>query len=175
MSEPYPLPSPPEPLPLDVPPGAPESPAPRRRRWIPLVLVGVVAMLVGAGAATAVTLAVTRSEPHEYAVNVYLEQDATPEQKAAIGSALDVLKPVERRFETREQAWAHYKELFKDHPEALAAGSLDAMPESFRLRTRSRTFDCALLAPVRDLPSVDKIQVLQMPRADEAGAEVACG
>ncbi|MBB5476040.1 permease-like cell division protein FtsX [Micromonospora parathelypteridis] len=153
----------------------PEPPAPRKRQWIPLVIVGGVAAIVGALAATAVTLAVTRPQPHEYAVNVFLERDATPEQKAAVESALDALEPVERKFESREQAWENYRKLFKDRPDLLEAGSLEAMPESFRLRTKGRVFDCAVLVPVRDLAGVDEIQVLKRPTEDEAGAEIACG
>ncbi|MET7670447.1 permease-like cell division protein FtsX [Micromonospora luteifusca] len=137
--------------------------------------MGGVAAIVGALAATAVTLAVTRTQPHEYAVSVFLEEDATPEQKAAVESALDALDPVERKFESREQAWENYRKLFKDRPDLLSAGSLEAMPESFRLKTKSRMFDCAPLVRVRELAAVDKIQVIQRPTEDEAGAEIACG
>ncbi|MEU7800325.1 permease-like cell division protein FtsX [Micromonospora arborensis] len=139
------------------------------------MLVGGVAAIVGALVATAVTLAVTRTQPHEYVVSVFLQQDATDEQKAAVESALDALEPVERKFESREQAWENYRKLFKDRPDLLAAGSLEAMPESFRVTTKSRVFDCALLVDVRDLAVVDKIQVIQRPTEDEAGAEIACG
>ncbi|MBM7489309.1 cell division transport system permease protein [Micromonospora luteifusca] len=181
MSESHSFSSLPEPLPAEGPPAASESPAApappasRKGPWIPLVLVGGVAAIVGALVATAVTLAVTRTQPHEYVVSVFLQQDATDEQNAAVESALDALEPVERKFESREQAWENYRKLFKDRPDLLAAGTLEAMPESFRVTTKSRVFDCALLVDVRDLAVVDKIQVIQRPTKDEAGAEIACG
>ncbi|WP_245724961.1 permease-like cell division protein FtsX [Micromonospora citrea] len=133
-------------------------------------------MLVGALVATTVVLFVVRGDQHQYAVNVFLSNDATAEQKAAIESALHGLDPVEGiRFEGREQAWQQFRETFKDRPDMIAQVSADAMPESFRLTTEGREFDCTRLAPIRHLPGVDEIQVIQRPTDKKAGAVVGCG
>lgn len=179
VSEPIPQPpldeSPPvDAAPIDaVPVGA--APPTRPRRGL-LLLVAVVAMLVGAVAATTVVLVVVRSNQHQYAVNVFLSNEATAEQKAAIESALHGLDPVDGvRLEGREQAWQHFQEMFKDRPDMVAQVSADAMPESFRLTTEGREFDCTRLAPIRGLPGVEEIQVIQRPTGKKAGAVVGCG
>lgn len=164
-----------EPLPTDIPPAGTEPSAPRRRRGL-LLVVAAAAMLVAALAATAVVLVVNRGDQHQYAVNVFLTQDVTAEQKAAIESALHALQPVEAiRFETREQAWQHFKEMFRDSPGVIEQASADAMPESFRLTTKGREFDCTRLTPIRRLSGVNEIQVLQQPVKGKPGATVGCG
>jgi hypothetical protein len=52
---------------------------------------------------------------------------------------------------------------------------VESMPESFRLVTKGTTFDCGALTPLRHLPGVDKIQVLQRATRERPGAELACG
>ncbi|WP_200210672.1 permease-like cell division protein FtsX [Micromonospora coerulea] len=175
MSEPIPQPSLDEQPPIGTPAAGTEPPTPRPR-WRLLLVVAAVAMLVGALAATTVVLVIGRGDQHQYAVNVFLNKDVTAEQKAAIESALDALEPVESiRFESREQAWQHFKEMFKDSPDMIAQASADAMPESFRLTTKGREFDCARLVPIRRLPGVDEIQVIQRPTKGKPGAAVGCG
>lgn len=175
VSEPISQPSLDEPPPPGNPPAGTEPPTPRRR-WGLLFVVAAVAMLVGALAATTVVLFVSRADQRQYAVNVFLTQDVTAEQKTAIESALHALEPVEAiRFESREQAWQRFKEMFKDSPDMIAQASADAMPESFRLTTKGREFDCARLVPIRRLPGVDEIQVIQRPTKEKPGAAVGCG
>ncbi|MCW3820595.1 permease-like cell division protein FtsX [Micromonospora sp. DR5-3] len=153
----------------------PESPTPRRR-WVLVLVVAAVAMLVGAAAATTVFLVVGRGDQHQYTVNVFLTHDVTAEQKAAIEAALAGLEPVEGiRFESREQAWQHFKEMVEDRPDLVGQVSADALPESYRLTTEGREFDCGRLVPIRGLPGVDEIQVIQRPTEGRAGAVVSCG
>ena len=78
-------------------------------------------------------------------------------------------------FETREQAWQHFKEAFKDKPDLITSAAADAMPESFRLTTEGAEFDCAQLAPVRRLPGIDTIQVVQHATKEHASAVLGCG
>ncbi|SBT47074.1 hypothetical protein GA0070621_2800 [Micromonospora narathiwatensis] len=139
-------------------------------------MVAAAAMLVGALAATAGVLFVNRGDQHRYAVNVFLTRDVSAEQKTAIESALHDLRPVEAiRFESREQAWQHFKETFKDSPDLIEQASAAALPESFRLTTEGRDFDCGRLTPIRRLPGVDEIQVIQQPAEGKPGATVGCG
>jgi len=160
--------------------GAPElptdPPAVRQgRSWVRLCLAVAAGLLIGAVAATAVVLVVNRPPENEYAVTVFLMVNASAEQKAAIESALHGLHPVDGiQFEDHAQAYQHFKELFKDHPDFIARTSANALPESYRLRTRGRVFDCAAVAPVRHLLGVDEIHVIQEPVGGHPGAAVAC-
>lgn len=153
----------------------PEAPA-RRRRWLPLVVVGVVALLVGAVAATVTVLALGGGPAqHRYSVAVFLTHDATPQQKDAIRTKLGTLHPVDGiRFESRQQAYARFKEMFKDKPDLVNGTDPDSLPESFRLTTSGTEFDCAAFTKVRHLPGVDNTVVVQPAVHGHPGAEVAC-
>ncbi len=110
-----------------------------------------------------------------YNVAVVLKHDVTAEQKAAIESAAHALHPVDGiRFETREQAWQNYKEIFKDQPDMVAQVSPDALPESFRLTTQAKEFDCAPVGAIRELPGVEQVTVVQQSTNGHAGAPVRC-
>jgi cell division protein FtsX len=177
MSDQTPLPSMPAPPAADEPPGAAGLPA-RHRPWLGLVLVGVAGVLIGAAIAATVFLLAgpERAPQNRYEVTVFLGRDVTAEQKAAIGSKLPALHPVDGvRFEDHEQAWKKFQEMFKDDPELVQGASAAALPESFRLATKGTTFDCAALAPVRRLAGAEKITVVQRPSGDRPGAIVGCG
>lgn len=143
-----------------------------RRRSIVRVAAAAV-FLAGAAAATAVFLLLDpdhqpqrqHSAPiflqDRHDVSVFLELDATAGQRETVASALTALDPVGRiRFESHEEAWADFQELFKDSPELIANTKMEQMPESFRLTTAGEEFDCAALASVRQLPGVDEVVVL---------------
>jgi cell division protein FtsX len=148
----------------------------RRRRTRLYVVVAAVALLVGALGASAVFVLADRGEQNRYAVTVFLTDDASAGQRALIESALHGLHPVgDVGFETREQAWHHFKEAFKDKPDLIASASANAMPESFRLTTEGAEFDCAQLAPVRGLRGIDSIQVVQQATKEHASAVLGCG
>jgi cell division protein FtsX len=161
--------------PVPEPPEPPEPPS-RRRRWVPLVVVGAVALLVGAVTATVTVLAVDGGPPrHRYDVSVFLTHDATAAQKSAIRTRLGALHPVDGiRFEDRQQAYATFKQMFKDSPDLVNSTNPDTLPESFRLTTSSTEFDCPTLTKVRHLPGVDKTVVVQPAVHGHPGAEVKC-
>jgi cell division transport system permease protein len=143
-----------------------------------LVLAVAVALMLGAGIAATVLLVTGRLGPatHRYHVTVFLSHDVTAEQKAAIGSALGGLHPVDGvRFEDREQAYENFKRIFKDQPDLVSSVKPESLPESYQLWTRGKEFDCAALAPVRSLPGIDEITVIQAPDGkDKPGAQVQC-
>jgi cell division protein FtsX len=162
--------------PLAPPQAPPAAPPPRRRRWIALVVVGVAALLVGAGIATVTVLSVaTRPEQHRYAVAVFLTHDATSSQKDAIRTALKALHPVDGiRFETREQAYQRFKEQFKDDPNLVNGTRPDSLPESYRLTTSGTNFDCSAFTKIRHLPGVDDATVVQTATHAHPGAVIQC-
>ncbi|MGI5212725.1 permease-like cell division protein FtsX [Plantactinospora sp. CA-290183] len=166
------------PAPAVPPPGAADRSA-AWRPWILLAAVAVLAMLVGAGAATAVVLAFAPDGPprpqQRYETRVTLTMDATAEQKAAVEAALTARYPADGvRLESRAETWERFREVFKDDPELLDRVRPDDLPESFLVRSGGRVFDCAGLAPVERLPGVDQIRVRQLaagglPDADLLG------
>ncbi|NJC71249.1 hypothetical protein HC031_16235 [Planosporangium thailandense] len=156
------------------PPLASPDPTTPRRRHLRLLLVVGIAALAGAVAATALVL-VFGQPKHQYNVTVFVADDITPEQKTAVKAALPALHPVNGvQFEDRAQAWKRFQQLFKDAPDLLASSRAEYMPESFRLETTGREFDCAALARVRRLPGVKEVQVVQRPVKGHTGAVVAC-
>lgn len=149
-----------------------ESAGKPRRPWFLLALVVVASILVGAGAATGVLL-LTGQNANRYTVNVWLNSDATAEQKAAIQAALPAFDPIgEVKFEDHEAAFKRFQELYKDSPE-FADVSKDAVPESFQLETKGRRFDCTGYDKVRHMPGVSKVQVIQ-DRVNHYVAVITC-
>jgi cell division protein FtsX len=142
------------------------------------VLVGAAALLVGAAGASAAFLLLDPDERpvNRYDVAVYLEQDATTEQKEAIRAALTDLRRVDGlRFQTREQAWERFKEEYKDSPDILNASPPDEMQDSFLFSTTGKEFDCeAIVAPVRDLPGVDTVTAGLPVTGSRPGAQIIC-
>ena len=135
-----------------------------------------LALLVGAGAATGVLLitGLPRQPMHKFTVNVFLETDATAEQKAAAEAALPAFEPDgDVQFTTRDEAWRQFQEVAKDRPDILENARKEAMPEHFGLETEGRLFDCTGYAKARHMPAVDEVQVLQH-RVNGYVAKITC-
>lgn len=149
--------------------------APARRGWMRTAAVAVLAAVIGAGAAIGILMFTDSGRPTlQYNVSVFLEPDATAEQKAAIEAALPTFAPSGAvTFETRDQAWANLQEMAKTVPEILQSATKESLPESFRLKTEGAEFDCAGVRAVRDLPGVSDILVAQLPR-NGYGAKITC-
>jgi cell division transport system permease protein len=155
--------------PLENAVAAPEKAAtsPSKSAWrsrFPLLAVAVFSTLLGAAAATGVFLvAGLPGQPtHRYTVNIFLESEVTPPQKAAIEAAIPAFEPSGQvRFETREEAWRNFQDMAKDRPDVLRETKMEYMPESFNLETEGRLFDCTGYAKVRHMPGVDRLQVVQ--------------
>lgn len=121
----------------------------------------LVAALLGAGVAGCTA----DGPPTEPAapISVFLNEDATEQQKQAIETRLRAVPgATEVRFESREQAYQRFKELFKDQPDLLAQVNPDSLPESLVLTVRDRAaFDSAAASPLRTellaLPGVDDV------------------
>jgi cell division protein FtsX len=138
-------------------------------------VVAVVALLVGVGGTTAAFLlyepVMERLDPPEYTYNVaiFLRADVTVAQREALKAALDgVDVPGGVRYESREEAYENFKELYKDEPELVESVRPDTLPESFRFETTgtNKNFDCGLLDPVKDLPGIDDISVTRFSKDD---------
>jgi len=149
---------------------------PARRRWLPIVAIALVAAVIGAGATVGVLAGTGRlSRTSQYSVSVYLKHDVTADQKAAIEAALSAFHPSGTvTFESRAEAWKKFQEMTANLPTGPSTVTADAMPESFRLATKGRWFDCDGVRAVRSLPGVDEIAVFQQPVHGYV-AKITCG
>ena len=105
--------------------------ASRRRMW--WVAAGLAVVLAAAGVGTAWLLGVFPRHDDDVPVAVFLRQQATPDQKAAIEAylhRLDVVGAV--RFETHQEAYDNYRRMFTGMPGVLANVMADDLPESYR-------------------------------------------
>lgn len=166
--------------PAPSPPPSADGPAAvnptKRRQRIVLACVALASMLVGAVAASAAIVVSGRWQPdNRYRVDVYLKNDVTAEQKATLQSALSGVDSVGGvQYQSREQAWKDYQEGIKGRPD-LNVVRLDEMPESFYLVVSGTSFDCSVLDPLRDLPGMATIIVVQQARDRGPTATVNCG
>jgi cell division transport system permease protein len=125
-----------------------------------VVILGAMVALPGtthspvASSSSPAPSSVTEAEKQ---VTVFLDSAVTEEQKRAIDSALRKLPSVEGvRFESRQEAYARFKEQFKDAPDLVAATKPDSLPESFRVTLRTASGYCEV-ARVRSLPGVSEV------------------
>src|SRR3954453_14703157 len=67
-------------------------------------------------------------------VSIYLADDVTDEQRAAIEKQLDDSKEVQNVvYERKEEAYARFQRQFSEQPELVKNTPEDALPESFRV------------------------------------------
>ena len=85
--------------------------------------MAVAALIIGAsGGVSALLLAGWRKPvDREFTVSVFLDADIDAAQKAAVRAELEKLPSRDGvSFESREQAFANFKEIWKDQPERIA-------------------------------------------------------
>lgn len=100
--------------------------------------------------------------PGDVKVVVYLVDDITMTHKQAIESALRTIPhAIGITFETREQAYQRFKELYKESPEMVEAVRPDDMSASFRfsLTNVSETEAESIMSDLRNLPGVKAVDV----------------
>jgi cell division transport system permease protein len=71
-------------------------------------------------------------------VSIFLKPNVTAQQKDGLEAAL-TSDPLVREvdFETKQEAYERFKELFRDAPELVDAVSPDKLPESFRVKLKN--------------------------------------
>jgi hypothetical protein len=131
-------------LALNLTGGSPSEPAPR---------MAVAVML--APTRGGCTAAVQKSAAE---VSIFLLNGVTARQRQELGAALAADPLVRSRtFESREQAYARFKVLWKDSPDLVKAVRPDLMPESFRIRLVEPTTYMAFVGEFRHRAGVDQI------------------
>lgn len=146
-------------------------------RWVRLFAAAAGAVVLGSvGSTTAMLLSGWRYTPErEFTVAVHLEPDTAVKQRDAVRDALARLPDgAGVRLETREEAYAKFRERVSNDPEQLAGVEPESMPESLHLVTTGRSFDCGPIPAIRDLSGVDRVRVVMRPQAGRWGAEVGC-
>jgi cell division protein FtsX len=99
----------------------------------------------------------TTTPPTTSRLVVFLVDDATAAQKSTIEARLRALPgATEVSFETREEAYRRFKELFKDQPDLVNRTKPADLPESYRV-TLAGAVGQSTLAEIRRLPGVDQI------------------
>lgn len=73
----------------------------------------------------------------EIQVSIFLREDVTDAQRAAINQAIDQSPLVkEKEYETREQAFEKFKVLWRDSPDFVKSVTPDSLPESYRVKLK---------------------------------------
>jgi hypothetical protein len=91
-------------------------------------------------------------------LSVFLTQDVTDEQRAAVDQALRSDQAVASvAYESRDEAYLVFKRMFSDHPELVEAVQVYQMPESFRLKVDDQSRYVELVLRMRKTPGVDQV------------------
>jgi cell division transport system permease protein len=91
-------------------------------------------------------------------VTIFLKNDVTQPQKDAVLAALKADELVESAtFETREQAYARFSEIYKDAPDLVASTKPESLPESYRVKLKNPDKFDSIQAKYKSLDGVDLI------------------
>ncbi|MEU8813609.1 permease-like cell division protein FtsX [Actinoplanes sp. NPDC048796] len=154
--------------------------APRTSRAVLIavaVLIALLGILAGAGGGVGYLLHSGFRKPVErsYGVSVFLKADATEAQRTALRDQLEKAPHQgEVVFETKAQALARFKELWKDDPEFLAKVGPNSLPESYRLSWKGTTFDCGPMKAAGKMPGVNDVVITMYPEKKEPGGSIRC-
>ncbi|HYN99800.1 MAG TPA: permease-like cell division protein FtsX [Actinomycetota bacterium] len=120
---------------------------------ISLLLLGVV--MVGGEVLTKMV----SSWEGKVELNVFLRDEATPEEVAAIKAQTSGMPEVEEVFfESKEQAFEEYKRMFKDSPAITENVDPNALPASYRIKLKDPNSAEAVASRLQGQPGVDEVQ-----------------
>jgi len=91
-------------------------------------------------------------------VSIFLKQDSTPDQRQAIDTALKDDPLVKNyRFETRDQAYQRFSQIYADAPDLVAATKAESLPESFRVKLKDTNQFSAINEKYKPMAGVDQL------------------
>jgi cell division transport system permease protein len=94
----------------------------------------------------------------EIEVSVFLKTDITDTQRQAIDSAIAQSSLVKSRtYETKEQAFARFQELWKDSPDFVKSIGPNSLPESFRVKLKNPEQYKTFADQIQGLQGIDQI------------------
>ncbi|MEU9504886.1 permease-like cell division protein FtsX [Micromonospora sp. NPDC048170] len=91
-------------------------------------------------------------------VSIFLDQEATPEQRDALDAKLksdSLVKEV--IYVNKDEAYKRFQEMFQDAPDLLSAVKADSLPESFRLTLNNPEQYKNIYDQYKDTEGVDEI------------------
>jgi cell division transport system permease protein len=87
------------------------------------------------------------------------QQDVTPAQKAAIEDELKNSSLVEAwYYESKEQAYEHFKTQFANSPDIVSSVSPDALPESYRVKLKDPTRYSDIASEFEGRQGIEQVQ-----------------
>lgn len=131
------------------------------RKLIPLLAVLLAATLTGCGDEVAKADPVTLTAFLNSAVTAG-QRNAVERRMQAVPTARDVTRT------SKEQAYARFKELYKNSPDLVAQTKPDALPESFSATVANGAYAEAAAAAIRALPGVDDMNLAPGPGSEKA-------
>ncbi|MEV6299558.1 permease-like cell division protein FtsX [Actinoplanes sp. NPDC051861] len=91
-------------------------------------------------------------------VSVFLAEDATEAQKSSINQTIESSPLVEEmKHETKEEAFARFKVLWKDSPDFVNSISPESLPESYRVRLTNPEQYSEFAKQIEGLPGIRQI------------------
>jgi cell division transport system permease protein len=120
----------------------------------------------------------------EIEVSIFLREDVSEAQRAAITQAIDTNPLVlSKEYETREQAFEKFKVLWRDSPDFVKSVGPDSLPESFRVKLKDPEQYQAFAEEIKGLPGIQDIvdqrelldKVFKIFNAIQVGALVVAG
>ena len=92
-------------------------------------------------------------------VSVFLRDDASPDQITALNNKIGDLPEVETHvFESKEQAYERFRELFKDSPTLVNNVDAESMPQSFRIKLVDPEQFAVIRARLVGDPAIEEIK-----------------
>jgi cell division transport system permease protein len=134
----------------------------RRNPVMTVAAVLTVSISLGLlGAALLLRSEITTMQAYYYTkveVSVFLTADVTDQQRTDVESALRAL-PVVRDvgYETKAEALRRYQLQYENQPDLLAAGTLDNLPESFRVKLHDPTQFETVRSAIDGMPGIDEV------------------
>jgi cell division transport system permease protein len=94
----------------------------------------------------------------EIEVSIFLREDVSEAQRAAITQAIDTNPLVaSKEYETREQAFEKFKVLWRDSPDFVKSVGPDSLPESFRVKLKNPEQYQEFADQIKGLPGIQDI------------------
>jgi cell division transport system permease protein len=94
----------------------------------------------------------------EIEVSIFLREDVTDAQSAAISQAIDRSPLVKTKtFESREQAFEKFKVLWRDSPDFIKSVGPESLPASYRVKLKDPEQYKAFASQVEGLPGIQEI------------------
>jgi cell division transport system permease protein len=120
----------------------------------------------------------------EIEVSIFLREDVSEAQRAAITQAIDTNPLVaSKEYETREQAFEKFKVLWRDSPDFVKSVGPDSLPESFRVKLKDPEQYEAFADQIKGLAGIQDIvdqrelldKVFKIFNAIQVGALIVAG